>query len=86
MINSPGNSPAECQWIGTAAEYPRLQPTCCQPAVAGRSYCLEHVWLVYQQGTALGRRQRDASRADSVHQWTSLFNEAVEELENEGFL
>lgn len=75
----------ECQYIGADADYRRLAPTCCQPPVAGRSYCEEHLWRVYQQGTAV-QRKKDQRRADTVHLWESLFNEAVEELENEGFL
>ena len=73
----------ECQWIGNS---PRLQPTCCASVVAGRSYCELHLWSVYQQGTALGRRKKDLRVADSVHLWESLMNEAIEELEAEGFL
>lgn len=65
-----------CQWLG--------QGECCdQPAVRGRSYCEHHVWRIYQQGTAV-RRRRDTQRADNVHLWESLINEAVEELEAEG--
>ena len=75
----------ECQYIGADADYTRLEPTCCQPPVAGRAYCELHLWRVYQQGTAV-RRKKDQRTADTVHLWESLFNEAVEELENEGFL
>lgn len=75
----------ECQWIGADTDYTRLEPTCCSPVVAGRSYCDLHLWRVYQQGTAV-QRKKDIRTAESVHLWESLFNEAVEELENEGFL
>lgn len=75
-----------CTWIGPDADYPRLQPTCCLPRVPGRSYCEQHLWQVYQQGTALRRRHKDTRTADSVHVWASLINDAVSELEDEGFL
>ena len=75
-----------CQWIGnTDTGYVRLQPTCCQPTVEGKSYCSEHVWRVYQEGTAV-RRRKDARRAAAVWDLESAFNEAVEELVEEGFL
>ena len=75
----------ECQYIGTELGYTRLQPTCCKPTVKGRSYCAEHLWLVYKEGTAVHRR-KDTRVASDVRLWESLFNEAVEELESEGFL
>jgi hypothetical protein len=59
---------------------------CDQPAVADRSYCEHHVWTVYQQGTALGRRRRDAQRADRVGLLQSLLDQAVRELEESGEL
>ena len=77
------DAPEYCTWIGTNS---RLQPVCCRPVVPGRSYCTEHLWQVYQEGTHLRRRSRDIRTAESVHLWESLFNEAVEELEQEGFL
>ncbi len=75
-----------CQWIGTELGYTRLQPTCCAPTVAGRSYCEEHLWQVYKQGSATARRKKDIRVANDVRMWESLFNEAVEELVDEGFL
>lgn len=59
---------------------------CTQPALDRRSYCEDHVWQVYQKGTALGRRNRDAERAARIHLLNSLINEAVQELEDEGVL
>jgi hypothetical protein len=43
------------------------------------------VWIIYQQGTAVKRR-KDAQRAQAVWDLESAFNEAVEELVEEGFL
>ena len=75
-----------CQWIGPEQEGPAYKYTCTCARLAGRSYCEEHLWRVYQQGTNLRRRHKDIRTADNVHLWESLFNEAVEELENEGVL
>jgi coproporphyrinogen III oxidase-like Fe-S oxidoreductase len=49
------------------------------------SYCAEHYALVYARGTRLGRRVKDLRRAEEIRQIVSLFNQAVEELEAEGF-
>lgn len=69
----------ECQYLGTA-----LKPCGCK-TVPGRSYCEDHLWLVYQKGTAVHRR-KDTRTANSVWDLESAFNEAVEELVEEGFL
>lgn len=74
---------AECQWIGNS---PKMQPTCCRATVAGRSYCEEHLWKVYAKGTNLRKRHKDLRTVDSVRVWETLFDEAVQELEDEGFL
>lgn len=74
-----------CQWIGTTEPYARLESTCCTATVQGRAYCEEHLWRVYQKGTAVHRR-KDTRVANDIRTWESLFNEAVEELEQEGFL
>ena len=67
-----------CQWIGQGEG-------CTALAQAGRSYCTEHLWLVYQQGTALGRRRKDLRTVESVRTWQTLMDEAVQELEEEGY-
>ena len=74
-----------CQYIGTELGYARLQPTCTHTALAGRSYCAEHIHLVYQQGTERARRKKDERTAAAVWDLESEFNAAVEELINEGF-
>ncbi len=75
-----------CQWIGPEQEGPRLEYKCLCARVAGRSYCEEHLWRVYQKGTNLRKRHKDIKVADNVHLWESLINEAIEELEAEGVL
>jgi len=76
-----------CQYIGQdATEHStRLHPTCTAPSVKGRSYCEEHLWLVYQKGSATARRKKDLRVAASVWDIESEFNAAVEELVSEGF-
>ena len=71
-----------CQYIGNSTG---LQPTCCNTALKGRAYCEDHLWTVYQKGTAVHRR-KDTRIASDVRVWESLFNEAVEELMAEGEL
>ena len=68
-----------CTWIGQGE-------ACSEPTVPNRSYCEHHVWLVYQNGTNLAKRKKDQRTADTVHMWENLFNEAVEELIEEGEL
>lgn len=68
----------ECQWIGEGEG-------CANHAVKDRSYCEDHVWLVYQQGTAI-RRRKDQRRANNVFELQDLLDQAVAELELEGYL
>ena len=71
--------PQTCAWIG------HNDQGCTHAAIAGRSYCEQHIWLVYQQGTALARRKKDLRTVDSVRTWQTLMDEAVQELEEEGY-
>ena len=73
----------ECRWIGNN---PAMKSVCCQPTLPGRSYCEEHLWKVYKQGSALGKRKKDARRANAIWDFESEFNAAVEELIAEGEL
>ena len=68
-----------CEWIGEG-EY------CNHPTLPGRNYCEDHLWLVYQKGTKLGRRKKDQRIANDVFMWQSLMDEAITELEEEGVL
>lgn len=68
-----------CEWIGKGEG-------CQHPVVEGRSYCQDHLFLVYQQGTALGRRKKDIKRVDNIREIETLMNEAIEELIAEGML
>ena len=66
-----------CTYIGTG-------PPCTQPALLGRSYCADHLWMVYKQGSAKARK-KDQRRAEQVWNIQDAFNEAITELEAEGF-
>lgn len=66
---------AECQWtLG-----------CTHKPLENRAYCEDHLWQVYQRGTNLGRRKKDLRTVDSVRTWQTLMDEAVAELEDEGY-
>ena len=71
----------QCQYIGPDA----TQPSCTHLALAGKSYCAEHYAVVYQEGTARARRKKDIRVANTVWDIENAFNEAVEELEQEGY-
>ena len=66
-----------CSWLGNGEQ-------CSHTVVLGRSYCQHHIWQVYQEGSAV-RRKKDTRRAAAVWDIQSAFNEAVEELEDEGY-
>lgn len=70
-----------CQWLG-------LQTTECgsHDLVKDTVYCASHYALMHQKGSALRKRKKDIRTADQVRDLVSLFNEAVEELTNEGVI
>jgi len=80
-----------CQYLGPDYDPQdmsnRLKPTpyCGCATLAGKSYCSEHYAIVYAKGSALRKRTKDRARAASLRQLESLFNEAIAELEAEGF-
>ena len=78
-----------CTYLGPAYD-PRTDrgapPYCgCKALVKDTLYCEEHYALMYVKGSALRKRHKDTRRADAVRLIESLFNEAVAELEAEGF-
>ena len=66
----------QCQWT---------QCACSEVPVVGRAYCETHLAQVYQLGSALRRRNRDLRTVDRVRLVEELLNEAILELEEEGF-
>ena len=68
----------ECQYLGEHTT------ACGHASVANKSYCAEHVWLVYKEGSNILRR-KDTNRYNFLTQLVSDFNQAAEELEAEGW-
>lgn len=68
-----------CTYLGTSTT------PCGCPTVYAKSYCIEHVALVYKAGTARARRVKDTKTAAAVWDLESEFNAAVEELILEGY-
>ena len=65
-----------CQWT---------QCSCSNAVEPDRAYCSEHLALVYQKGSGLRRRHREVRTVDRVRLVEELMNEAIAELEAEGF-
>jgi len=74
------NAEGLCQYIGTGT-----QPSCTHPALEGQSYCEQHYAIVYKVGTARAKRHKEVRTVNRVRLIESLFNEAIEQLEAEGF-
>ena len=68
-----------CTYMGTALT------ACGCTTVQGKSYCAEHIAIVYQKGTARAKRKKDIRVAAAVWDLESEFNAAVEELIEEGY-
>ena len=58
---------------------------CGKPSVQGKSYCAEHVHIVYQKGSAVHRR-KDTRQAHSLADIINDMNEVYEELLLEGLI
>lgn len=67
-----------CKWIGEGEG-------CSKEAVKGRSYCEKHLWIVHQKGSANGKRKKDIPNTNNIWNIENAFNEAVQELVEEGF-
>ena len=68
----------------TTCTYIGLGQGCTHTVVPERSYCEDHLWLIYKQGTAQVRK-KDKRTAEAVWNIQDAFNEAITELEAEGF-
>ena len=68
----------QCTYIGTGEG-------CTHTAIEGKSYCEQHYAVVYQRGTARAKRKKDLRRANAIRDLQSMFNDAIAELEAEGF-
>ena len=47
----------ECQYIGSEQKGWPYVP-CGHPVFPGKSYCEDHVWIVYQKGTSSGNKRK----------------------------
>lgn len=66
-----------CTYIGTG-------PRCTAHALEGKSYCEAHYAIVYRVGS--GRtRKKDTAQAQRVRYVQQLMQEAIDQLEAEGF-
>ena len=68
-----------CTYLGNS------HTPCALPTLEGKSYCQEHYAMVYKAGTARARRRKEERTVNKVRLIESLFNEAIEQLEAEGF-
>ena len=75
------NTTHTCQYIGAQG----TRPTCTHRALEGHSYCAEHLAIVYKQGSKRATRHKELRTVDKVRIVESLMNEAIAELEAEGF-
>ena len=67
----------ECTYLGE-------HTTACGCAtVEGRSYCADHLWLVYKQGSAVTRK-KDTRTANAVWDLRAELDSIIEELIEEG--
>lgn len=71
-------TPRTCTYIGTGTG-------CTEHAIEGRSYCQAHFAIVYQAGTARAKRKKDIRTANRVWDLQNALNEAMAELEAEGY-
>ena len=81
MTNTTAHHIHLCQYIGGNGH----SPTCTHTALEGRSYCLEHLAVVYKAGTKRATRHKELRTVNKVRIIESLMNEAIAELEAEGF-
>jgi hypothetical protein len=75
--NKPYTYTPVCSWIGTGEG-------CGQTSQAESSYCVEHYALVYRVGSGKVRK-RDTLQAQRVRLTQQLLQEAIDQLEAEGF-
>ena len=81
MTHTAAHTQHPCLYIGGEG----YKPTCTHTALAGHSYCAEHLALVYKQGSKRATRHKEIRTVSKVRLVDSLMNEAIAELEAEGF-
>jgi hypothetical protein len=69
-----------CQYIGPEQkEYP-FTMCGCTPLWPGRNYCEEHVWKVYQKGTAVGMSRKNKTIEKELEDLKRL--QEINDMEN----
>jgi hypothetical protein len=69
---------ATCTWIGDSPE--THTSSCTLPSIEGKSYCCNHVWRVYQEGSAVKPRKRRERTQSSLQDLIDDFIAAADEL------
>jgi hypothetical protein len=69
----------KCTYLGASTT------PCGCATVEGRSYCAEHLFKVYKQGTTRAKRKKELQTVDKVRIVQELLNDAIAELEAEGY-
>ena len=71
-----------CQYIGAEQDPQKGPVTYCgkTPLWPGRSYCEEHVWRVYQKGTAVGMSRKNRAIEKELEDLKRL--QEIDEMES----
>jgi alpha-tubulin suppressor-like RCC1 family protein len=75
--DKPYSYTAMCSWIGNGE-------MCSASSAQDSSYCVEHYGLVYKLGSGK-QRKKDTRTAEKVRLVQQLMQEAIDQLEMEGF-
>jgi len=75
--NKPCTYTTVCSWIGNGE-------MCTEHSAAESSYCLQHYAQVYKVGSGK-QRKKDTRTAEKVRLVQQLMQEAIDQLEMEGF-
>ena len=75
---------AGCQYLGPAYDSRKHRgetPYCGAAVVAGKSYCHEHYYVVYQKGTSVNGRRREKEVEKEIADLKR--QQEIEEIEHE---
>jgi len=63
-----------CQFIGSEQDPHRDYPLkqCGSTVIAGKSYCHDHYWRVYQKGSATAGRRREKAIEQEINELKQL--------------
>ncbi len=69
-----------CQYIGPEQKEAPFTMCGCKQLWPGRAYCEDHVWKVYQKGTAQGMSRKNKAIEEELAELKRL--QEIEEIEN----